>query len=320
MNRPVKYLVTGASSGLGGSVLATLYRNVSDPSQIAAASSRLETGQKLQQDYPGIQFRRLDYNDPKSLVESLAGVERFFFVSSPEVNTEKRNKQHERVVKACVEAKVGHVYYSSLAFGGYGSESKASVQQAHLVTEKLLAESGLPYTSIREGVYIDAFPVFVFWYPNTTTIYLSGDGPVAFASRDELGEATAQLMLRDPEGLNLKNNIALLTGPRTYKLTDVINAVSEATGRKLEIECVSKDEFPRIMALEDAREGRGRKSEAFFRGWQSLVESMEKGDTATVDPLMGELLGRQPQDALEYVKKLVKDGADKGGIYMASNY
>lgn len=117
MNRPVKYLVTGASSGLGGSVLATLYRNVSDPSQIAAASSRLETGQKLQQDYPGIQFRRLDYNDPKSLVESLAGVERFFFVSSPEVNTEKRNKQHERVVKACVEAKVGHVCYLQSSLG-----------------------------------------------------------------------------------------------------------------------------------------------------------------------------------------------------------
>lgn len=114
MNSPVKYLVTGASSGLGGSVLATLYKNISDPSQIAAASSRLETGQRLQQDYPGIQFRRLDYNDPKSLVESLAGVERFFFVSSPEVNTEKRNKQHERVVKASVEAKVGHVCHLQL--------------------------------------------------------------------------------------------------------------------------------------------------------------------------------------------------------------
>lgn len=182
------------------------------------------------------------------------------------------------------------------------------------------SRSGLSYTSVREGVYIDAFPVFVFWYPNTTTIYLSGDGPVAFASRDELGEATAQLMLRDPEGLNLKNNIALLTGPRTYKLTDVINAVSEATGRQLEIKCVSKDEFPRIMALEDAREGRGRKPEAFFRSWQSLVESMEKGDTATVDPLMGELLGRQPRDALKYVNKLVKDGADMGGYTWHQNY
>ncbi|EFR03545.1 hypothetical protein MGYG_06541 [Nannizzia gypsea CBS 118893] len=320
MSFPAKYLVTGASSGLGGSVLATLYQNIPDPSQIAAASSRFETGEKLQQAYPGIQFRHLDYNDSKSLVEALQGVERFFFVSSPDVNTEKRNKQHEQVVKASIEAKVGHVYYSSLAFGGYGLESKASVQQAHLVTEKLLENSGLFYTSVREGVYIDAFPVFVFWYPNTTTIYLSGDGPVAFAAREELGEATAQLMLRDPGSLTLENNIALLTGSRTYRLKDVIDAISDATGKRLEIKHVSKEEFPRIMAVEDARDGRGGKSEAFFTSWQSLVESMEKGDAATVDPLMGELLGREPLDALEYVKKLVKDGANKGGYIWHQNY
>ncbi|KAK2867902.1 hypothetical protein FQN49_003357 [Arthroderma sp. PD_2] len=320
MSNQIKYLVTGASSGLGGSVLATLYKNVSDPSQVAAASSRAETGLKLQQAYPGIQFRKLDYNDPSSLVEALQGVERLFFVSSPEVNTEIRNKQHERVVAAAVEAGVGHVYYSSLAFGGYGSDSTASVQQAHFVTEKLLEKSGLSYTSVREGVYTDAFPVFVFWYPNTRTIYLSGDGPVAFSSRDELGEATAQLMIRNPASLKLKNHIALLTGPRTYKLTDVINAISDTTGKKLEIKRVSKDDFPRIMAGEDALEGRGRKSEAFFESWQSLVESMEKGDAATVDPLMGELLGREPRDAIEYVKKLVKDGADKGGYTWHQNY
>ncbi|KAM5450196.1 hypothetical protein MaudCBS49596_004571 [Microsporum audouinii] len=320
MLSPVKYLVTGASSGLGGSVLATLYKNISDPSQLAAASSRPQTGLELQNAYPGIQFRCLDYNDPKSLVDALQGIERFFFVSSPEVNTEKRNRQHEQVVKASVEAKVGHVYYSSLAFGGYGSESTASVQQAHYVTEKLLEDSGLPYTSVREGVYIDAFPVFVFWYPNTTTIYLSGDGLVAFASRDELGEATAQLILRDPTSLRLKNHIALLTGSRTYKLTDVINAISDATGKQIEVKRVSKEEFPHIMAKEDAKDGRGGKSATFFTGWQSLVESMERGDAATVDPLMGELLGREPHDALEYVKKLVKGSADKGGYTWHQNY
>ncbi|KAF3483750.1 uncharacterized protein GIQ15_03074 [Arthroderma uncinatum] len=320
MGNPIKYLVTGASSGLGGSVLATLYNNVSDHSQIAAASSRPEVGFQLQQSYPGIQFRKLDYNDPSSLVEALQRVERLFFVSSPLVDTEKRNKQHEQVVIAAVEAGVGHVYYSSLAFGGYGSESTASVQQAHLVTEKLLENSGLSYTSVREGVYTDAFPVFLFWYPNTTTIYLSGDGPVAFASRDELGEATAKLMLRDPASLRLKNHIALLTGSRTYTLTDVVNAVSDATGKKLEIKRVPKEEFPRIMSVEDALEGRGGKSEAFFASWQSLVESMEKGDAAMVDPLMGELLGREPRDAIEYVKELVKEGADKGGYTWHQNY
>lgn len=107
---PVKFLVTGATSGLGASTLATLYRTVSDPSTIAAASSRASTAQKLQSQYPGIQFRMVDYNDGDgTLVSALSGVERFFFVSSPEFDTVKREKQHSNVINAARTAGVGHV-------------------------------------------------------------------------------------------------------------------------------------------------------------------------------------------------------------------
>lgn len=33
------------------------------------------------------------------------------------------------------------------------------------------------------------------WYPTTDIVYLPSDGPVAFTLRDELGEATARLMI-----------------------------------------------------------------------------------------------------------------------------
>ncbi|KAK2749627.1 hypothetical protein FQN57_005849 [Myotisia sp. PD_48] len=321
----IKYLVTGATSGLGGSILKTLYEHVPDPSTIAAASSRATSGEKLLQQYPGIQFRMVDYDNADSLLSAFVGVERLFFVSSPEFDTSRRNRQHGNVVKAAKDAHVGHVYYSSLAFGGFGSDSKAAIQQAHLVTENLLKKSGIPYTSIRQGVYTDAFPVFIFWYPNTTTVYLSADGPVAFASREELGEASAKLMLKEFSDLaaltqNNEENIVLLTGPRTYTFADIVSAISDATGTKVNIEYPPKAKYPSILAAEDAKEGRGKKTEQFFAGWQSLVEAVEQGEVATVDPLMGELLGRKPQDAMEHVKQLILDAKDKGGYTWHQNY
>lgn len=137
-----KFLVTGATSGLGGAVLATLYASVSDPSLIAAASSRAgdELKNKLQHDSPGIQFRRVDYDDPAVLDEAFSGVERLFFVSSPSFDSDRRERQHQNVVAAAKKCGVGHVYYSSLAFGGYGASSRIGLQRAHITTEKLLGQ------------------------------------------------------------------------------------------------------------------------------------------------------------------------------------
>ncbi|PGG97121.1 hypothetical protein AJ80_09741 [Polytolypa hystricis UAMH7299] len=324
----VKFLVTGSTSGLGASVLDTLYKKSLSPSapfspsDIAASSSRPEAAAKLQESYPGTQFRVVDYNDRETLTRAFAGVEKLLFVSSPEIDVPKRQIQHANVVDEAVKAAVGHVYYTSLAFGGYGSDSKSVVQLAHLTTEELLQKSGIPYTSVREGVYADAFPVYVSWYPDTTKIFLPIDGSVALASRDELGEATANLMLRDPSTLPLKNdsNIVLLTGARTYTFTEVVAAISKGLGKEITIERIAAEQYSEIQAVEDAKPGHGGKPKAFFDIWYSLLESVGKGEVSTVDPLFGELLGREPKDAMEHIVELVRDGALRGGYTWHQNY
>lgn len=112
-----KFLITGATSGLGGSVLSTLYNHLPphERSSLIAASSRPDAAETLQDEYPGIQFRVLDYNSTKEqMVQALTGVDRFFFVSSPEFDSEKRERQHENVVKVAREAGVGYVCYYNI--------------------------------------------------------------------------------------------------------------------------------------------------------------------------------------------------------------
>ena len=101
-----KILVTGVTGGLGRSVLDTLLEHV-PASSLAASSSNRSTAAILRN--KGVEFRWVDYNVPESLQEAFKGVDKLFFVSTSEVNPEKRTKQHANVVEAAKAAGIKHV-------------------------------------------------------------------------------------------------------------------------------------------------------------------------------------------------------------------
>ena len=170
----------------------------------------------------------------------------------------------------------------------------------------LISRSGVTYTSVREGIYADAFPCYLSWYPTDPNqkLYLCADGPVAYAGREELGEATAKLMVKGGH----ENEIVLLTGPSTYTLSDAVNMVNEVTGRNVTVEFVGPDEYVAKSTALD--KGQGNKPEAFYRAWVSLLEGLKQGEGATVSSLMGEVLGRTPKDGKELITGFLKANPD----------
>lgn len=162
------------------------------------------------------------------------------------------------------------------------------------------------YTSVRMGVYADAFPLFMDWFPTTQTIYVPPNtGRIAYASREELGEATAHLMLLQPSA-KFSRKIALLTGPEAASFQDIVKVINETTGRNVRIQEVPSNEWVDKMVEVD----QGGKGRAFFEKRVSWHEGTAKGDGETVDPLMGELLGRQPKKGTEVVRELLEKDRD----------
>lgn len=102
----LKYLVTGATGGLGSGVLKYLVSNL-PKDQFAAASSREESRKQFEDQ--GIAFRVVNYDDPESLKASFKDVENLFFVSTNTFDHEKRRRQHQNFVDAAEEMKVQHV-------------------------------------------------------------------------------------------------------------------------------------------------------------------------------------------------------------------
>ncbi|KAJ5910210.1 hypothetical protein N7504_004853 [Penicillium tannophilum] len=135
---------------------------------------------------------------PKPWKIALDNVENFFFASSNTHDPERRARQLQKGNDAAKKLEVQHVWYTSFSFGGIESNSKADLMTDELLQKYtsrfLLRPSSNPggyFTSVHECPYGNAFPVWVGWYPSTSTVYLPFDGPMAFTLRFELGEATA---------------------------------------------------------------------------------------------------------------------------------
>lgn len=102
----LKYLITGATGGIGGGVLSYFLEHL-QKSDFAVASSR--NSSKEQFEKQGIAFRFADYGDLKSLEEAFTGVENLLFVSSNTFDNDLHGRQHKNVIDAAKKAGVGHV-------------------------------------------------------------------------------------------------------------------------------------------------------------------------------------------------------------------
>lgn len=102
----LKYLITGATGGLGSQVLSFLVANVPS-TEYAAASSNEENRSKFEDQ--GIAFHKVNYDEPESMEIAFEGVENLLFVSTNTFDVEKRRTQHQNFIDAAKRSHVGHV-------------------------------------------------------------------------------------------------------------------------------------------------------------------------------------------------------------------
>ncbi|PWY75408.1 NAD(P)-binding protein [Aspergillus heteromorphus CBS 117.55] len=261
----VKIGVFPASGGLGTSVINHLTKLVS-PSELVLVARKPGGLDALAR--AGATVRQADYEEPATLAGVFEGVDVLMLISyasfeiqfrvevecsrvpSPEIPLVAADvdgeQAHEVAIDAARRSGVRHIFYSSLAFAGdLEPTSAAHVMGAHLRTEQLLAErsgGGFTYTAIREGLYSESFPIYTSWFDihhpaDEVAIPHSGEGPgVAWAKRDELGEATARIIVdyaaaTDPAGFPYLNRVVLLSGPAVLSLRETVEELGRAVGK-----------------------------------------------------------------------------------------
>jgi hypothetical protein len=192
--------------------------------------------------------------------------------------------------------------------------------RAHLLTEEYLTSTlatqdqtgtnTTTYTAIREGLYSESFPVYTAWFDinnpvSEITIPHSGSGPgIAWAKTDELGEATAKTIVsyvRDPAGFRWVNKVVLFSGPRAVSLRETVEILARVTGRDVRIKKISADEYVELPF----KEKYWYHGENLLKEYTSCWEAFRRGEATVVSPLLGDVLGREPEDFETTVRGLL---------------
>ncbi len=143
-------LVTGASGHLGRHVIELLLE-----ARAGTIIATTRTPEKLADfSAQGVLVRQADFNDPASLSEAFAGVDRLLLISTDVLGEPGlRLRLHRAAIKAAQEAGVSHVVYTSLV--GPGPDSPVLFAPDHYGTETALADSTLDWTVLRNNIYAE---------------------------------------------------------------------------------------------------------------------------------------------------------------------
>lgn len=227
-------LVTGATGHLGNRVIETLLKNV--PANQIKALVRDEQKAKSLID-KGVTITIGDYENKLALNNAMQGVNKVLLVSGLDEN---RLEQHKNVIDAAKTAGVERIVYTSVAMEDVSSSVMKDFMGSHFQTEDYIKESGLSYTLMRNSLYMDVIPMFIGEKPNETGVVLpAGNGKVAFALREEMAEALANVLIDDTH----TNKVYNITNAEAYSFSDVAGALSELYGKEIAYTSPETDDF-----------------------------------------------------------------------------
>jgi len=137
-------------------------------------------------DIAGAEIAMADYGDPRSIADALEPDDRVFMVSLHE-GPDQRVPHHRAFIDAAAAAGVARIVY--LSFIAAGPDAIFLHARSHGETERMLAESGVPWTAIRNSMYADDIPG---WFDSDgLNTVPAGEGRMSFSYRPELARAIA---------------------------------------------------------------------------------------------------------------------------------
>lgn len=226
-----KLLITGASGQFGQRVIHHLLNALHiDPSRIVAASRQPAALAVLAT--RGVQVVAADFDNPVSLAQAFAGVERLLLISTDALDRPGlRLQQHRAAVTAAEKAGVRHVVYTSMPSP---KESAVLFAPDHAGTEDALAASALPgWTVLRNHWY---FENLFMTLPGVLAMggqwfSAAGEGLLANISRDDLARAAAVVLAGDTQG----KSVHTLSGEEALTTAEQAAAIAKALNRPISV-------------------------------------------------------------------------------------
>ncbi len=277
-----KVLITGITGNIGTQVYSSLIKH-KDDLEIVGGVSNVD---RAQRDYPNIKLRRLDFMDPNTYGDVLAGINKIFLMRPPAISNVKQYifPFLDYIKKVGVEK----VVFLSLQ----GVENNPITP--HHKIEKYILKLGIPYVFVRPSFFMENL---VTTHRKEIVelneiIVPAGDGKTSFIAGEDIGEV-ARLALIDEQMMNQAYEI---TGESAFSYTEVAEKMTEIIGRNIGYK------HPSIIRFIRHRRRYGDKW-AFIMVMVGLYSVCRLGKADGITKTLEQLLNRRPMSLDEFLMK-----------------
>ena len=238
-------VVTGATGQLGHLIVEALLRDGVFPSDIVAGGRELAKLDDVAAQ--GVRVARIDYDDPTSVDDALAGADTLMLVSASEPG--KRIAQHKVAIDAAVRAGISRIVYTSAP---RATTSPLILAPEHKGTEELIAASGIPATILRNGWYTENYVGAAHQAAESGTLVSSvGEGLISSASRRDYADAAAVVLTTDGH----EGKVYELSGDVAWSQAELAAVIAEVSGKNVEYSPVSTEQHAAILKSAGLDEG-----------------------------------------------------------------
>lgn len=282
-------VITGATGQLGRLVIDQLLARGVDPSTITAGGRNEQALAELAG--RGVRTARVDYADPSTIDDAVAGADKVLLISGNEVG--QRSVQHKAVIDATRRVGAELLYTSAPR----ATSTDLVLAPEHAATEGLLQGSGLTYTVVRNNWYSENYADTIRQAASEGRILSSaGAGKVASATRLDYAEAAAVVLLSD----EYAGEILELGGDAPWDVEELASTVAEVAGRDVTVTQLSTEEH--VTALT------GAGLDAGTAGFVAALDAnIAAGCLSDSDGTLSRIIGRPTTPLKEYVAALLAE-------------
>jgi NAD(P)H dehydrogenase (quinone) len=228
-------VVTGATGQLGRLVVDRLLAEVPADQVVAVVRDADKAADLAAR---GVEVRVADYNAPETLKDAFQAGDVVLLISGSEVG--QRAAQHTAVIDAAKEAGVARLAYTSV-LGGPDADFKLAAE--HLVTERVLLDSGLTYTLLRNGWYTENYTAQIPVQLEHGVVGSAGEGRVGSATREDYAAAAAAVLT----GEGHENAVYELSGDHAWTMAEYAAELARQSGRPVAYTDLPADAFQSVL-------------------------------------------------------------------------
>ena len=287
-------LVTGATGTVGSEVVKQLALSSSsiDKKIIRAGVHSLNKVDKLKQ-YKLVEIVNMDYYKSETITTALQNIDKLFWLTPLTLNTTQISSN---LVKEAQKTDIKHIV--KLSVMGADFETATTIARLHRQEEKIIEESGIPYTFLRPVGFMQNFiNFFGQTIKNQNAFYLpAGDGKVSFVDvRDIAAVAVKTLVANDNDNQHIGKAYGI-TGDELLTYKQAAEILSKEVGKKINYVNISDDDARKAMkgiGIEDW----------LIDGMMELYSIIKDGHAEQITNTVEQILGKKPGSFSQFAKE-----------------